>query len=181
MIRTILTATALALAAPALCQSADPATIASAQKLLAQMGTEQQLDQQFAALAPMMAKSAMAQLEAGEQSRALFTELTGGDYARKQKLEAIFAEEYLKATRAQIPRMLSEYAREYAATFSKTELDGLTAFFASGIGAKYVAASPALQTRLTGIGQRIGMEVGMVAVPKAIERGRAEIAGAAPK
>jgi hypothetical protein len=182
MIRAALAALALAAigsagaaSAPALAQSADPAARAVAMRLIETMKVMDQLDQAYVAMTPMMAKSAMAQIEVNPSSRSLFEQLTKGEYARKQKLEAIIAEEYLAAMRAQLPRLKAEYAREYAATFTIAEMETLNGYFAQGAGAKFIAQSAALQTRLGAIGQRIGMEVGAVAMPKAIERARAEL------
>lgn len=187
MIRAALAAAALVIMAPALAQASaqstpapgsasDPATLIAAERLLDVMGTTEQLSQTFQMMVPIMAKNAMAQLEAGQNSRPLFEQLTKGDYGRKQRLEAIFAEEFTNAIRMQIPRFKREFAREYAAAFTRTELETLSAFFASGTGAKYVAQTPALQTKLAGAGQRIGIEVGMVAAPKALQRAETELA-----
>ncbi|MEG3181201.1 DUF2059 domain-containing protein [Sphingomonas sp. LT1P40] len=174
MIRAAIAAASLALAAPAFAQG-DPAAIAAAERLVEAMGVGQQFDQMFAMMAPMMAKNAMAQLEAGQASRPFFEELVKGDYARKQRMEAILAEEYLSAMRAQTPRMKREYAREYAGVFTAAELDQLAAFFSQGTGAKFIAETAGLQTKLGQVGQRIGLEVGMVATPKALERAKSEL------
>ncbi len=180
MIRATLAALALAAigsvgVAPALAQSADPATRAAAMRLIETMKIGDQLDQAYVTMTPMMAKSALAQIEANQSSRPLFEQLTKGEYARKQKLEAIIGEEYLAAMRAQLPRLKAEYAREYAAAFTLAELESLNRYFADGAGAKFIAQTGELQAKLTGVSQRIGMEVGMVAIPKALERTKAEL------
>lgn len=180
MIRATLAALALAAtgsvgAAPALAQSADPAARAVAMRLVETMKVGDQLDQAYVTMTPMMAKSALAQIEANQASRPLFEQLTKGEYARKQKLEAIIAEEYLAAMRAQLSRLKAEYAREYAATFTIAELESLNRYFADGAGAKFVAETGPLQARLSAVSQRIGMEVGAVAIPRAIERARKEL------
>lgn len=173
MIRAALCAMALAAAPPVLAQ--DGAAIAAAERLIEATRIGAQLEQNFAVMVPFMAKNAMAQLAAGETTRAMFEQLTQNDYARKQKLEAIFADEFTLAIRAQMPRLKREYAREYAAAFSTAELDALTAFFSEGAGAKYVAQTPMLNTKLAATSQRIGMEVGMVAMPKALQRAKSEL------
>lgn len=176
MIRAALSALALLAAAPAFAQAPDAATLAAAERFLEVTQVEQQLDLTFTVMAPVMAKNAMAQLAASQTTRAMFEELTKDDYARKQKIEAIFADELLKAMRGVMPRYKREYAREYASSFSKAELDSLNAFFGAGAGQKYIAQSPAMNNRLVAVGQRIGMEVGMVAMPKAMERAKTELA-----
>lgn len=175
MIRLVLAAT-LAFAAPVAAQT-DSAALSASERLMAVMGVDAQLDQVFVISAPAMAQNAVAQLEASENTRTMMAELTKGDYARKERVKAILAEEYLAAFRAQKGRMVREMAREYATSFTAAELEELARFFGSGAGAKYVAQQPALQEKLTNANQRIGIEVGMVATPKAITRAGAELNG----
>jgi len=165
----------LALATPVAAQSADPAALRAAERLVETMQVGEQFEQMFGMMAPVMAQNALAQMEAGQASRGFYEELVKGDYARKQKLQSILAEEYLTAIRAQMPRMKREYAREYALVFSAAELDALSDFFSTGAGAKFVAQTAPLQTKFSQVGQRIGLEVGMVATPKALERARTEL------
>ena len=173
MIRTALCALALTGASPVLAQ-ADGA-MAAAERLIEVTRIGAQLEQGFAMMIPTMAKNAMAQLAAGEATRTMFEQLTQNDYGRKQKMEAIFAEEFALAIRAQMPRLKREYAREYAAAFTTVELNALIAFFSEGAGAKYVAQTPMLNAKLAATSQRIGMEVGMVAMPKAMQRAKTEL------
>jgi hypothetical protein len=176
MIRHALSVAALACAAPAFAQAQpDSATLAAAERFVEVTQVVQQLEQTFVVMAPVMAQQAMAQLGSQQTTRAMFEEITKNDYARKQKLQAIFAEEFLAAMRTQMPRYKREYAREYAASFTKAELDSLNTIFGEGAGAKYIAQTPAVQTRLIAVGQRIGMEVGMVALPKAMQRAKTEL------
>ncbi len=176
MIRHLLCAAATACAAPALAQSSpDSATLAAAERLIDVTRIGAQLEQMFAMMVPTMAKGAMAQLEAGQTTRAMFEQLTQNDYGRKQKLEAMLAEEFTTAIRAQMPRLKREYAREYAAAFSKAELDALSDFFSKGAGAKYVEQTPGLNAKLAATSQRIGMEIGMIAVPEALRRAKSEL------
>jgi hypothetical protein len=174
MMRAALAALALTVAAPALAQAVDPGAMASAERLMEAMDVKGQFELMFQVSAPMMAKSAVAQLEVSPTTRPMMEALSGGDYARKQRMEAILAEEYLAAFRVQMPRLIREMAREYAAAMTGAELDALTAFFRSGAGAKYVKLQPDLQRKLTQVNQQIGMEVGMVATPKALERAKTE-------
>ena len=173
MIRIVL-ATTLAFTLPATAQT-DSAALPAAERLMTVMGVEAQFEQIFVISAPAMAQNAVAQLEASQTTREMMEALTKGDYARKERVKAILAEEYLAAFRAQKARMVREMAREYAIAFTAAELDELARFFGSGAGAKYVAQQPMLQEKLTKANQRIGIEVGMVATPKAITRAEAEL------
>ena len=176
MIRALLGATALVWAAPALAQTQpDAARIAAAERLIEVTQIAAQLEQGFEMSVPSMAKNSIAQLAASTATRATFDELTRDDYARKQTLEGIVADELRTAIRAQMPRLKREYAREYAAAFSEAELRALTVFFTEGAGAKYVAQTPLLNSKLAATSQRIGMEIGMVALPKAMARAKTEL------
>lgn len=173
MIRMIFAAT-LALALPAAAQT-DSAALPAAERLMMVMGVEAQFEQIFVISAPAMAQNAVAQLEASQTTREMMDALTKGDYARKERVKAILAEEYLAAFRVQKARMLRDMAREYSTAFTTAELEELARFFSDGAGAKYVAQQPMLQEKLTRANQRIGIEVGMVATPKAITRAQDEL------
>lgn len=173
MIRALACGLALFAASPALAQ--DAATLAAAERFVEATRIEAQIEQGFAMMVPAMAKAVTAQLAAGETTRAMYDSVTRGDYGRKQRLEALFADEMGRGMRDALPRFKREYAREYAATFTKAELDALTTFFSSGTGAKYIAQTPAITTRIAATSQRIGMEVAMVTFPKVMERAKTEL------
>lgn len=174
MMRPALYALVLLGASPAFAQ--DAATLAAADRLVEVTEIGPQLEQGLQLMVPAMAKNVMAQLAASETTRAMFEEVTKNDYARKQKLEALFTEEFLAAMRAALPRFKREYVREYASAFSKAELDALNSFFSQGAGARYVAQTPAISAKLAATSQRIGMEVAMVTFPKVIESAKTELA-----
>jgi hypothetical protein len=173
MIRPLLCGLALFAASPTLAQ--DTATLAAAERLVEVSRVEAQLEQGFAMTAPAMSKGVMAQLAVGAATRAMYEEVTRNDYARKQKLEALFVEELTKGLREALPRFKREYAREYAKAFTKAELDAMTAFFSQGPGAKYIAQTPTINTQIAAASQRIGMEVAMVTFPKVMERAKTEL------
>lgn len=150
-----------------------PGSTASARKLIDLMGVERQFDLMFVQLMPLMTGN-IVQALAKDGPPAIHKELETEE--GKARINGILGEEIMKSLRARYGDLKKNAAREYAAIFSESELQGLITFYGSPLGAKTLKALPELQQKLSAAGRDIGMVAGMEAVPRAMER----IAGSRP-
>lgn len=115
-----------------------PATLADAEDVLRVMHFDEMLtkimEQQKKAMAPMMQRAA-AQMKAPEEDKARFL-------AQRKKV----IDEALDGIAG--PEMKAEMARIYRDIFSKEELSGLGAFYATPAGQSMVAKQPQVQEKM---------------------------------
>ena len=160
-------------AAPAHAQvsAAAPAkgSIEIARKLVAVMGVEKSYDQVFSPLVPLVTGNIIGLFERETNTPPAIRLLLGSTTGR-ERVNSVLSEEILASFRSRYAKMLEGTAAEYAAKFSDNELKDLLAFYSSGTGAKLVAVTPDLQARLGKIGEGVGEEAGMEAIPKAMKR-----------
>lgn len=147
----------------------DPARLAAADRFLGLLHIEQQYDSLFLRLIPLLSAQLFDNLKDDLRVPVQVRSHLADPDARAAA-QRIFAEESLKGFRARYPAMRTATAREYAASFSTAELDQLSAFYASPIGQKALAAIPALQAKLMPVGMAAGREVGETAFRRTLER-----------
>jgi hypothetical protein len=159
-------------AQPAQAKPVDPAALASAKRLLAMMHMNQTIDRMIGSMVPVMAPAILGMLEHDDTTRAVMEKMESQPDGRN-RLMAIFSDEFLKSLRARYPSIIDSAAQEYAATFTARELDQAIAFYSTPTGAKFLALQPQLQqtigTRAGAIGREAGMEAGQRAMLRAVQ------------
>jgi hypothetical protein len=162
----IVAGAALLAPTPALAQAG---TEASATRLVQMMKLDSVLDTMFQQMTPVMTGQVLAALaQAPSAPAAVKARLT--DAASRAQAEAIMGEEMMKSLRKRYPAIASATVKQYAATFSETDLQAAIAFYQSPAGQRFVAAQPKLQAAMSGQGHVIGMAAGAEAVPAALAR-----------
>lgn len=157
-------------AQPPAATTAAPATKAElGRELLRLMRIDKQLDFAFTGLMPLMTEN-IANVIGKDESVDVELRAQLADERGRARIKGIIAEEVMAGFKARYATILERAADEYAARFSEAELRELIAFHRSPVGVKLLDAQPELQARLGKIGERIGIEVGLEAVPKALER-----------
>lgn len=177
----------LAAAAPAAAQEVPPAPapasapaapsgVALAAELVELLGIAQQLDMTFKSIMPLMTENVAAAI-ANSGAASVEIRAALASEAGRAHVKGIIAEEVMQGFRDRYPRVAAELAKAYAEKFTDAELRDLIAFYRSPTGAKLLRLQPELQQMLGKVGERIGLEVGMEAIPRAIEK----LEGAPPK
>lgn len=75
-------------------------------------------------------------------------------------LPAAFWTRFEERLQSDLPMLVDSIAVVYATHFSVAELDGLTQFFRSPLGQRFVDTQPLLTTESMAVGQRWGMRIG---------------------
>jgi hypothetical protein len=176
--KTILLAAAAALlvTSPALSQPA-PAASAKARAVVELLGTEQILDTMFRDLSPLVGAQIVSVLENTPATRLYAEGLIGRLAGGRERLVAIFAEEFLAEIRLAYPDVKAETARLYQSHFSETELDQLHRFYSTGAGAKFLRLQPEFQEQMRLFGQGKGRLAGEKVGPRGLERAEVEARG----
>lgn len=151
-------------------------TASNADRVIELLKLEETLDSLFEPLIPLYSGNVIAALERDSTMPEVIRSKLGNVDSR-QRVAAIIGEEFLIGVRKRYPDMKAELIAEYRAQFSEAELAELADFLASGTGAKWLAASPALQARMGKIGEQIGSEEGIKSFPRALKRIEEEGAG----
>lgn len=150
----------------------DPAALAAAKKLLVMMHADQTIDRMMGSLVPVITPAVLGALEHNEATQGPMQKLESQPNGR-ERLMAIFSEEFLKAFRARYPAIIDGAAQEYASVFTARELNEAIAFYSTGTGAKFLALSPQLQqtigARAGEIGRQAGEEAGVSAMQRAVQ------------
>ncbi|WP_033922601.1 DUF2059 domain-containing protein [Sphingomonas sp. 37zxx] len=173
MKRAWLIAVSLSAAMPAaaqISQPADSARLAAAQRLLDKMDTEATLRRQFEAMAPGFAESVVAMLEARAETRDTMAMLIEKGEGGRDRLNQILAQEFMASMAKQFAPIKARAAAEYAAAMTVEELEAISAFYATGPGAKALEVMPELQRKMIAVGQELGRVAGAEAGRAGIER-----------
>lgn len=152
----------------------DPAALSSAKKLLGMMQLGATIDRMMGSLVPMMAPAALGALEHNDVTQAAMQKMESQPNGR-ERLMAIFSEEFLKSFRARYPAIIDAAAQEYAAVFTSQELDQAIAFYGTNTGAKFLAMSPQLQQAVGARAGQVGREAGTEAGYRAMQRAMQEM------
>lgn len=168
------------IAQPALAQSSDtqsgvapvldPVAVEHARKLLDAMGSKAAFDRVFEPLAPLFAQAVLGKLADSPTGMAALAKINaqpGG--TGRAGFERLLQTEFLTGVRARYDDLLDKSARHYAEQFSLAEIDQLTTFYSSGVGAKYIRIQPELQQMIKVDSSAIGAEVGAQAGAKAYD------------
>ena len=156
-----------------------PAALAAARKILVLMQVDRMITRMFDQLVPLMSSATVGALEANAATAPMIKAMADKPGGR-DRLLAIFAEEFTVEMKRQTPLLLEQTAKEYAAAFEERELNELIAFYSSGTGEKVVALMPELQQRMPIYGQQVGRAAGETAGRRAVERAMAELMPSAP-
>ncbi|WP_425228564.1 DUF2059 domain-containing protein [Sphingomonas sp.] len=154
----------------------DPARVAAATRLIALMHLDATLDRLFAQLTPVFAQGVIGALSGDESGRTLLAALDAKPDGR-ERFSAILSQEYLASIRRRYPEIERGAAAEYAAAFTREELEAIAAFYSSGAGAKLLRLQPELQQRMSARGQGLGRVAGAEAGERAVTRATREILG----
>lgn len=93
-----------------------------------------------------------------------------GNEGKQGEVVSIVSEEFLAQADKMVPILAEQVRQRHAEVFSVAELDQLAAFYASPIGTKFTAESPALQKRLMRDGGPVGEAAARAALPRILER-----------
>lgn len=162
-------------AAPVAAGAAAPDAGDPAAQLVETLETDRVMENIFSDLAPLFGAQVVAQLSSQAETRAMIDRFVTQGRGGRERLQAILAEEFLNGIRGRFPEVKAEIAEAYRANLTEAELVELNRFFSRGVGAKYLAMAPEVQKHLETLGQRIGMEVGARALPRALERAETEM------
>ncbi|MFA5965050.1 MAG: DUF2059 domain-containing protein [Sphingomonas sp.] len=187
MMRYSLIATVIAAAIPATTAFAQdskpivapvdaPGSMETARKLVDIVKLERTYDAMFATLIPIMTDAVMGSIEHDDRSSALVAKMEASHPDGRDRLKAIFSEEFATAIRKRYPALKEATAKEYATAFTEQELRDLLSFYQSGVGAKALVVLPQLQARIAAAGRKIGEESGVEAGRKGMERAIHEMA-----
>lgn len=149
--------------------TSDKAAIAAAQRLLDATGIERQYDDILAKMIPLMAHQVFGSLKDNVTVPAKLRTFLA-DEENRGRATRIFNEEAAAAFRARYPTMRDATAREYARIFTAQELDELTAFYATPLGAKALRSVPEIQNQLMPIGVAAGADAGRIAMTRMVEK-----------
>lgn len=152
----------------------DADRLASAKVLIGLMNLDGTLDRMYVQLAPVFAKSIVGALSGDTTTQPVLAAIRAKPDG-ETKLESILAQEFMASMHAQYPAMKDAVAEEYAAAFTKGELDAIVAFYRSGPGAKALRLMPELQVKMALRGQALGRNAGEQAGRRAMERAASEI------
>lgn len=182
--RTLALALALTTLAAPLCAQSEvqpvaapaqsPAGLESARKLLAIMKVDRTIGLMFERLVPLMAQATIGSLESEPGTAAMMKSMEAKP-GNRERLLAIFSEEFATELAQATPALVERTAKEYANVFSPKELDELVAFYTSGTGEKMIMVMPDLQQKLSIFGQTTGREVGARAGERAMQRAFGEL------
>jgi hypothetical protein len=161
-----------AVAAPV---TADPAALASAHRLMEVMHTDRTMALMFQNLTPLLINSTVTALEANQETAEIMKRMEASRPSGRERVMVIFREEFDVAVKMMSAQTIDQSAQEYAAAFSKAELDEIIAFYSSGTGKKVVELMPGLQQKMSQFGRQAGVTVGKVAGEKAIRRAMQEL------
>lgn len=153
----------------------DPATIASARQLLDLVHVDRTLAMMFDHLKPLMVNSTVTALEANPATADMMKSMEASRPAARDRIVALFREEFDTAMASASTQIIDQTAREYAAVFTRAELDEIIAFYSSGAGRKVITMMPALQQKMSQYGQQAGQSVGQAAGEKAMKRAIEEL------
>jgi uncharacterized protein len=155
-------------APPATPAQPDAATIAAADRLLGVMQIERQYDTILAQIIPLTIAQLTTQVRDNVQvPDALRTHLA--DDNRRAAFTAMLTAEVTREFRARYATMRRQTAVEYARTFTLADLEALSAFYTSTVGAKALAEMPGLQQRLMPLGMQMGMAAGQAAMARTVQ------------
>ena len=144
--------------------------IEAAGKLLDLYGYERQLDFIFEKLSPVFSQGVIGALQGDPAAKAMVDELIANGKGGQGRFVAILSEEFFAAIKAQYPQIRASAAKEYAAAFTREELEAITAFYQTPAGAKSLRILPELQNKLGKAGQEYGRIAGKQAGQKGFER-----------
>lgn len=102
-------------------------------------------------------------LDAAGVARVMVATMQAAIPAQRQatpQLPAEFWTRFEQRMHSDLPMLVDSIAVVYATQFTVAELDGLTAFFLSPLGQRFVQAQTALTTESMAVGQRWGMRIG---------------------
>ena len=97
-----------------------------------------------------------------------------GNEAKQDDVAQIVTEEFLAQSEKMVPLLAEQVRRRYAEVFTVAELDGLAGFYGSALGQKFTAVSPELQARLMRDGAPVGQAAAQAALPRIIDRLKAQ-------
>lgn len=153
---------------PATVVAPSPASIAAARRLLKAINVEQQYDQSFARLIPLMTKQVFESIKDNAKLpadvRSFLNQPNTLDRAQRD-----FAQRLMTGFRQRYPNLIDEAARAYAQAFTADELNALVGFYESPLGQKTLAVLPELQNKMFVVGGTLGMEVGKEAMKQTLE------------
>lgn len=170
LLSSLIVAAPLASAQPLTVSSDEEARIRIAGELLDLTGYDRQLDFIFEKLSPLFSQGVIGALQGDPAAKAVVDELITKGKGGQGRFVAILGEEFLKAIKAQYPQIRASAAKEYAAAFSREELEAITTFYRTPAGAKSLRVLPDLQAKLGAAGQQFGRIAGMQAGKKGFER-----------
>ena len=161
---------ALAQATPPVQPAADAATMAAAERLIAQMNVTATLDRVFVQLSPMFAQAVLGQLGSEPKTKAMIDTINAKAPENHDRMVAILSQEFMIAIKHQYPAYLKRVAAQYAAAFTADELNAIAGFYATGPGAKALRLLPELQAKMSADGRELGSVAGREAGARAFER-----------
>lgn len=149
---------------------ADAATIAAAERLIAQMNVTATLDRVFVQLSPVFAQAVLGQLGSEPKTKAMIDTINARAPENHDRMVAILSQEFMTAIKRQYPAYLKQVAAQYAAAFTADELNAIAGFYATGPGAKALRLLPELQAKMSADGRELGSVAGREAGTRAFER-----------
>ncbi|HEX7877373.1 MAG TPA: DUF2059 domain-containing protein [Sphingobium sp.] len=151
------------------------ASLAAAVKFVDLLQMERLLDDMVGNLQSLFADNVIAAIERDQTQASYLKTLFENGRGGRERFSAILGEEFRAAMRSKYPTMKNTAAAEYARLFSLRELNELTAFFSTGVGAKWHALSPKVEKSMSQWGERAGMEAGGTALMNALKRADTEM------
>jgi hypothetical protein len=125
-------------------------------RLLVASGTEKQFDQMLPRIIDV-----------------LLPTFVPGNEARQAELRQIFTEEFLDKIKVTTPAIMNKARQVYADHFSVAELNQLSDFYETPLGAKMVRETPQIMMEMMAFGRQAGQAAAQAALPRIIERLRA--------
>ena len=144
-LRAVILLAGLAAAMPVLAQkapAADPARVASAKAMMAAAGVSKQFD----TIMPLIFR----------QMQGLFLQ----QHPTQQKALTEIFDAVLARMTARKQELIDEIAVLYAQRLTAAELDEITRFYSTGVGAKFIQLQPELAGQSAIIGQKWGQKLG---------------------
>ncbi len=166
----VLVAASLLSASPALASGQDRGA-----ELVKLLNVEAKLDEVFATLAPMFGTQVIAQLERDAGTSATVQNLIANGRGGRERLQSIFADQFLVELRKAYPAMIDSFKTGYGAALSPAEMEATITFLKSPAGKKFLAAEQQAQANMKAAGERAGMTAGMAAVTNGFERAQREM------
>ena len=161
---------ALAQPTPPVQPTADAATMAAAERLIAQMNVTATRDRVFVQLSPMFAQAVLGQLGSEPKTKAMIDTINAKAPENHDRMVTILSQEFMIAIKRQYPAYLKRVAAQYAAAFTADELNAIAGFYATGPGAKALRLLPELQAKMSADGRELGSVAGREAGARAFER-----------